>query len=312
MNEINLIASMDIRHLRMVDAVAELGNLSAAASKLCLTQSALSHQLKRMENITGLPLFLRQGKRMLLTQAGQRLLESANNILNELDAAQRDIQAMAAGDKGRIRLSTECYTCYHWLPRVIPIFHQSYPDVDIDIDVDAMDDIPAALEARQLEFGIISCGTNQKPGWDLPHYSLFVDDLVVLVSPKHPLAKETAISMTALNNEHLILYTRAKAKFLRLLQHFGPAEPKKVTCLQLTEAILEWVSANIGVTIIARWAAQRYIESGAVVAVGLDNPALRREWFAVVAEPDEALIPKYMQTFIQLLHQHPPVGMRVY
>src|SRR5688572_25792992 len=112
--------SLSLRHLRLVQEVAAAGTLTAAAKRLYLTQSALSHQLADLERQAGAPVFTRVGKRMVLTQAGQRILEVAGNTLQQVTELEQDLRRMAAGTRGQIRLTTQCYTSYHWLPLVLP------------------------------------------------------------------------------------------------------------------------------------------------------------------------------------------------
>src|SRR6266496_3336956 len=118
---------IEIRHLRLVSAVADLGSLTKAGDRLHLTQSALSHQLRDIESRLGAALFLRVGKRLVLTPAGERLLASARDVLDRLDRTEGEIRQMADDRAGLIRLSTECYTCYHWLPPLLAKFRPAFP-----------------------------------------------------------------------------------------------------------------------------------------------------------------------------------------
>src|SRR5262245_36987101 len=110
---------IEVRHLQLVATVAEEGSLTRAGGRLHLTQSALSHQLRVIEESLGTPLFRRLSKKMILTPAGERLLRSAQVVRGELESARGEIQRMAWGESGVLRLSTECHTCYHWLPPLL-------------------------------------------------------------------------------------------------------------------------------------------------------------------------------------------------
>src|SRR5262249_33239450 len=129
--------NLEIRHLRLLTAVAEEESVTAAGRRLHLTQSALSHQLRDAEQKLGTPLFLRLGKRMALTAAGKKLVDAARRILSDLHNAEAEVLEMNSGAHGVIRLSTECYTCYHWLPPVMASFHTRFPKVEVCIDMDA-------------------------------------------------------------------------------------------------------------------------------------------------------------------------------
>src|SRR6185295_10200313 len=129
--------NLEIRHLRLIVAVSEEKGVTKAGERLHLTQSALSHQLRDIEERLGTPLFLRMNKKMILTQAGERLLQTAHRVLDELKRTEEHISQIAADKQGTIRISTECYTCYHWLPDLLKDFNQKYPGVEVKIVVEA-------------------------------------------------------------------------------------------------------------------------------------------------------------------------------
>ena len=143
-------ARLEIRHLKLLMAVAEEGSVTEAGKRLHLTQSALSHQLRDAEEKLGTALFLRLGKKMVLTPAGEQLLVCARRVLGELSSAENQIEGLNGGARGVIRLSTECYTCYHWLPPLLKRFHSKYSKVQINIDANATAHPAAALLEGKL------------------------------------------------------------------------------------------------------------------------------------------------------------------
>src|SRR5258705_1340158 len=122
---------MEIRHLRLIKAIVEEGSITKAIDKLHLTQSALSHQLKEAEYQLGTKIFLRQNKKLVLTKAGERLYATANEVLDKLSDTEREIKQMIFGEIGEIRISTECYSSYHWLPSVLKQFQSLYPNIEL-------------------------------------------------------------------------------------------------------------------------------------------------------------------------------------
>ena len=128
---------MEIRHLKLVKTVAEEGNLTSAGKKLFLSQSALSHQLREIEDKFGTPIFQRVNKKMVLTQVGNRILRTADTILCELEKVENDVRRVVSGDAGILRVSTLCYTCYHWLPGLLKSYIKHYPNVDVRIIAEA-------------------------------------------------------------------------------------------------------------------------------------------------------------------------------
>src|SRR5919202_6667526 len=132
-----MLMDLEVRHLQLVSSVADVGSLTRASERLHLTQSALSHQLRDIESRLGTALFLRVGKRLVLTPAGERLLASAKQVLDGLERTELEIRQMGRDRAGVLRLTTECYTCYHWLPRVLTDYRRRFPAVEVRIDVDA-------------------------------------------------------------------------------------------------------------------------------------------------------------------------------
>src|SRR5467141_3305459 len=147
---------LEVRHLQLVAAVADVGSLTRAGDCLHLTQSALSHQLRDIESRLGTALFLRVGKRLVLTPAGERVLASARAILERLRQTEHDIREMGRDRAGILRITTECYTCYHWLPPLLLHYRRKFPRVEVRIDVEATRRPIEVLLAGKLDLAIIS------------------------------------------------------------------------------------------------------------------------------------------------------------
>ena len=148
---------LEIRHLRLVTAVAELRSLTKAGERLHVTQSALSYQLKDIETKLGTPIFLCLTKWMVPTPAGERLVESAHQVLAQLDETEQAIQQMAAERDGLLRIATECHTCYHWLPALLKEFHQVFPRVEVRIAADATAQPLQTMLNGKLDLALMSC-----------------------------------------------------------------------------------------------------------------------------------------------------------
>src|SRR5215813_8362246 len=147
--------ALDTRHLRLLHAIVAEGGVSAAARKLHLTQPALSHQLRAAEDELGVRLFDRINKKMVLTPTGRRLLDRSRPILQELDAAEKELRLSPSAPPA-IRISTECYTCYHWLPARLQLFRETLPDADVQIVVEATHHpLPVLLEGR-LDIALVA------------------------------------------------------------------------------------------------------------------------------------------------------------
>ena len=293
---------LELRHLRLVAAVAEFGGQTRAAHQLNLTQSALSHQLRELESRLGAPLFIRTSRRMILTATGERMLASARRVLHEVETLERDLATEAAtGGAGVVRLATECYTCYHWLPGVVTAFRQEWPRVDVRIVAEATADPVRALLDGALDLAIVAGDVDERK---LGCTSLFEDEQVVVVAPNHPLAKRTFVAPHDLQNEHLILYTTHSSENSVLREVLRPAgvEPRQLTRVQLTEAIVELVKAGLGISVLARWAVAPQLRDGTLVGIPLTARGFHRRWWAVT-RPHEAA-PAYQRSLLELLARH--------
>src|SRR5689334_24245265 len=148
--------NMEIRHLKMISEVARQGSLTRAAEKLFLSQSALSHQLKDIEDFFETQIFIRQKKQMLLTQTGKIILEAGEKIISELEQTKKKICYLKDKNAGEIRLSTECYTSYHWLSGFLSEFREIFPQVDILINPDATYNSIGCLLENKIDIGIVA------------------------------------------------------------------------------------------------------------------------------------------------------------
>jgi LysR family transcriptional regulator, regulator for metE and metH len=293
---------LEVRHLKLVETVAKEGGLTKAANRLHVTQSALSHQLRDIEDKLGTPLFLRLNKKMLLTQAGERLLNSAPAVLDELKRAEEDIRQIALHREGILRISTECYTCYHWLPPVLKPFSREFPRIEVRIVAEATRRPIEALLDGRLDLAITSTITrNQK----LMFKPLFKDEMVVIVSPDHMLASQAYVSAKDFASEHLLVYALPKEDLTIYQKVLIPAgvSPNHVSHVELTEAIIEMVKAGLGIGVMARWAVTPQIEAGTLRALPLTARGFHRQWTAAMIR--YRATPPYLLRFVELLAANP-------
>ncbi len=266
------------RHLDLVCAVADEGSLTRAADKLHVTQSALSHRLREAERILRRPLFLRSRRSMDLTPAGRRLLEAARRITAELSAIERDFRVPSDGE-GRLRIATECYTCYHWLPGALEAFRRKCPGIDVQVVADATRAPIPALLAGKIDLAIVSDPVRNARVALEP---LFRDELVVAMTPAHRLARTRFVAAGDFADETLITYSAPREHLTIFRDVLDPAGivPGKWIPMELTEAIVEMVKARQGVAVLARWAAAPAVRSGALVVRRLTAPGIVRQWSA--------------------------------
>ena len=295
------MTSLELRDFRLVAAIEECGGVTKAAAALNLTQSALSHQLADLERRLGVPLFTRHGRRMVLTPAGERLRDAARPILGSVAAAEAETRGVASERDAILRVSTECYTCYHWLPRVIRDFQRQYPKVEPRIVAGATRRVIPSLLKGQLDLAIISDPVRDRR---LEVTPLFQDELVAIVAPDHPWAKRRFVEATDYASEHLFTYAISRVESTLFQKVLTPAgvSPRQHSQVELTEAIIEMVKAGLGVATLARWAAAPHLEAGTLRAVRVTEHGLPRDWSAATLRyKDER---PHLDAFIRLLQRN--------
>src|SRR6266571_5251014 len=203
MKNYNVNVDLEVRHLRLVREVSATGSLTRAGAALHLTQSALSHQLRDIESRLGTALFLRVGKRMVLTPAGERVLRAADEVLATIERTEDAVRQLAGAKRGVLRLTTECYTCYHWLPALLKRYRRSHPQVDLQIDVAATRQPLVHLLDGRLDIAIVSDPVQDRRIVARP---LFDDEVVVVMAPGHRLASRPYVRPEELATETLLIY----------------------------------------------------------------------------------------------------------
>jgi LysR family transcriptional regulator for metE and metH len=296
---------LELKHLQLVQAIADHRTLTKAGLQLHLTQSALSHQLKDLEGRYGRELFTRTPGGMVPTAAGRALIETARAVLPQVSAAELGLRDGRAA-RVPLRISTECYTCYHWLPPVIHGLKAAAPAVDISINVSAT---PSPLEAvlrDDIDLAIMTTVPRQRGITLLP---LFDDELVLIVPPSHRLAKHARANLKELGAETLLVYGNVRHSHVvsRVLAPAGVA-PAEIKEMHLTEAIIEMVKAGLGVAILARWAVEPHLRLGTLKALPLGEAGRHRTWHAVMRHRLADL--EYVKTFVRLAGRMSPARKR--
>lgn len=298
---------IEVRHLQMVLAVAASGSVTQAGRDLHLTQSAVSHQLRAIEHRLGTPLFYRVGKRMVVTAAGGRVLETARRVLDDIRTAEDDVRRHGAGEASVIRVCAQCNTGYHWLPPLIEAFRRKHPAVDVSIAVECtMRPIEALLEGL-LDLAIVTDAVGSSHVRTRP---LFEDEHAAIVAPDHRFAAQAFVSPEDLAGERLLLYSSSpddSFTIQKILKPAGVVAPR-VSFVMLTEAILEMVKARLGVSVMQTWAIAPALRAGDVRAVPITASGIRRQWRAATLA--QAGRVAHVDAFIDLLAARGMPGRR--
>jgi LysR family transcriptional regulator for metE and metH len=262
-----------------VDAIVRAGTVTKAADQLFVTQPAVSHALKEMESKLGVKLFRREGRRMTPTPEGERLLETAHLVLDELARVEHDLGRYKSGYKGIIHIATGCYTCYHWLPRIMAEFADAFPDVDLQIVPEVTSQPVEALKDGRLDLAIIE---TEEEDPQLEVELLFEDELLVVMCTDHPLALKSYVTAQDFADQTLLVHTNnTEGVFYERV--LGPAgvEPERVFALQLTEALIESVRSGLGIAVMPEWVVAPHVQAGRLRTVQLTRPGLWRTWSLV-------------------------------
>ena len=294
---------LEVRHLRLVSTIADCGSLTRAGELLHLTQSALSHQLRDIESRLGAKLFDRLNRRMVATPAGLRLIDSARTVLAELSQTEDEIRRGLQPTPRRLRISTECYTCYHWLPPVIRKLRERDPQIEIEIDTDATKSPVTALQAGTLDVAFMYSPVRQR---GLVSRTILEDEMMLLIHADHALAARPFVRLADFRHLRLFTYSpREESYFVRTTLRRAGVAPAAVQPVRITEAVVELVRAGLGAAVLANWAVRQYVErSTDLRAIRITPKGLPRRWNAVFPKRHEGL--PDLESFLKLVAMNGP------
>jgi len=283
---------LEIRHLRMLQAMARTSSVTRAASLLGLTQSALSHQIREAERRLGQALFVQSSKKMLMTPAAQSLTEEAGRILSQLERAEVEVASNGAEVRHIVRIGCGAYSGYRWLPRFLKSFQEQAANIDIEVVADATQRPLKALADRNIDIAVTS-GTPDKTA--AKSLRLFRDELILIMPPDHPLASRSVVAAQDLADQIYISYSDIPEKGHEYDSFLKPAQVtyRKMLKVELTEAIVELVIGGFGISILSKWAVSHYLRSGALVAAKISRNGLFVDWHAVVRKSEPADSPAW-------------------
>jgi LysR family transcriptional regulator for metE and metH len=294
---------LESTHLRVIAEVARAESVTRAADRLNVTQSAVSHQLRDLEDKLGTALFLRAGRRMLPTPAGRVIAAAADELLATIQRVESQVVQMARQAAGELRVCTHCYTGYSWLPALVAELRRRYPGFTLQIAPEYTVDPIAALLDAELDLAIMN---DQSRDPRLRHRELFDDEHVAVVPASHRWARRPFVLPDEIAAEPLYLYSRSLEHSFVMRQVFRPLGlvPAQVTYLQLSEGILAMVRAGMGATVLPRWSVAAALAAGDIKAIRITSAGVFRKWYAVTLD---AVAPTpFMEAFIDLLSSAAP------
>jgi DNA-binding transcriptional LysR family regulator len=268
---------LDSRQLRAFSILAKTGSFTETARQVHLSQSAISHAMKALEQDVGCRLLDRLGKSVALTQAGEQLLVHAQKILGEMESARSELGRLGKWGTSRLRIGASTTACQHVLPEVLREFKESFPHCAISIEPGDTPEMIDALREHRIDLAV-----NLEPrreDW-LEFRPLFNDELQFIVSPLHEWARQDRVPREDIPKQHYILYGKASYTFRMIEEYFRQEQIVLNSMLDLgnMEAIKELVKLGLGVSILAPWTAQKELKDRSLVALPMGRRKLRRRW----------------------------------
>jgi len=290
---------LELRHLKTLLALREAGNLLRAASLLNVTQSALSHQIKQLEDHHGTALFERKSVPVRFTPAGERLLQLADSVLPQVAEAERDLVRLAQGTAGQLRIAVECHTCFDWLMPAMDIFRSRWPEVELDIVSGFQADPVGLLYEHRADVAIVS---DMDPQETVDYHPLFRFEIVALLANDHPLAKKEYLTAKDFAQDTLIAYPVPDDMLdvvRQVLKPAGVQPPRRTT--ELTVAMLQLVASRRGIATLPVWAAQNYLNRNYVTARRITKNGLTGRLYAACL-PETSSKP-YLSDFVTMTRE---------
>ncbi|MGD8170220.1 HTH-type transcriptional regulator MetR [Vibrio sp. TRT 21S02] len=290
---------IELKHLRTLTSLRDTGSLTATATALHLTQSALSHQLKDLEARIGNPLFLRKTRPVRFTSEGEILLRLADEILPRLAKAENEIASLKEDVNGRLHMAIECHSCFQWLMPALKEYQVAWPSVTLDFSSGFGFEPLPALVSGELDLVITS---DIQPRSEVHYEPLFDFEMRLITATTHPLADKERIVPDDLANETMLCYPVQKQR-LDVVKHFlSPAnvEPAKWKQADNTLMLVQMVSAGLGVAALPNWAISEFSRQGLITSIPLGDGLWRRLFAATRHSEKEK---RYLQAFFNTARQ---------
>lgn len=282
-------------HLEILQALHQHGTLNEASSALHLTQSALSHSIRKLEDQLSVTLWEKQGRGLRLTQAGEYLLQVGEDVLPRLAQAETTLRAYGEGRRGMLRIGMECHPCYEWLLTVVDPYLRRWPEVDLDVMQRFRFNGIEALKQHRIDVLITSDPIVDS---SLCHQAVFNYELKLLVSAQHPLARQEMITPQALSEQHLITFPVAHERLDVYTQFLLPAgrEPAHQQEVEAMEIMVQLVAANRGVCTLPDWLADRYRSEYDLHALKLGEQGVAKTLYLIYRAEDAEI--DYLADFV--------------
>ncbi len=293
---------LELRHLKTIKAIHDAGGMARAAEMMNITQSALSHQMKGLEDQVGSELFVRRAKPLRLSAAGMRFLRAAERILPEVEALVDEFRALQTGRIGRLHIAIECHACFDWLFPVLEQFRRAWPDVDVDIRPGLAFDALPALMREEVDLVISSDPEELR---DVIFNPLFDYSPTLVAASQNPIAAKEFVVAEDFRDQVLITYPvdRSRLDIFSTLLTPAKVEPRAVRQVELTAVILMLVASDRGVAVLPDWVLREVKYQPDYVTRRVTEKGITKRMFAATRAEDASR--PYMAHFLKLARSEP-------
>lgn len=284
-------------HLEIVREIDRMGSVTAAAKSLYVTQPALSHSIRKLEESLGLKIWNREGRSLRLTQGGEHLLSVANRLLPQFERAERRLEQFAQGEQGTLRIGMECHPCYQWLLKVAAPFLDAWPQVDLDVIQKFQFGGIEALYGHDIDILVTPDPLNKQ---ELVFEPVFDYEQVLVVGPEHPLRRAKRVEPEQLAEETLITYPVSVDR-LDIFSHFLTPSgiiPKRHKLIETTDIILQMVACGRGVAALPGWLVKEQQARFEIFPVRLGKTGIDKQIFLGFRKKDIEIT--YMKAFVEV------------
>ena len=283
-------------HLEILAAIKEHGTLTKAADALYLSQSALSHSIKKLEGQIGTAIWQKEGRSLRLTAAGQRIQTLATRLLPQFQHTELQLAQIAKGEMGALRIGMECHPCYQWLLRVIQPYLEQWPEIDIDVKQAFQFGALGALMSYEIDL-IITPDPLFKPQID--YIPVFDYEHRLVVADSHPLSQQEFVTPEQLSDQVLFSYPVEPQRLDIFSQFLYPAKcsVKKHKIIETTEIMLQMVAAGRGICALPGWLVDEYTQSMPIKSLRFGKQGISKQIFIGMRNDEQRL--DYLNEFIE-------------
>lgn len=283
-------------HLDILNAIKEHGTLTKAADSLYLSQSALSHSIKKLEGQIATPIWTKEGRNLRLTAAGERIQNLALRVLPQFSHTELLLDMIAKGEMGSLRIGMECHPCYQWLLRVVEPYLKQWPDIDIDVNQEFQFGALGALLSYEIDV-LITPDPLFKP--KINYIPVFDYEHRLVVSTSHQLAQQAFVLPEQLSQEVLFSYPVEPERLDIFSQFLNPAKcsVKKHKHIETTEIMLQMVAAGRGVCALPGWLVDEYSKSMPIKSLRFGEQGIAKQIFIGIRKDEQNI--DYLNAFIE-------------